>query len=81
MLEGGQTYKETFMRYVFLILLAGCALTPEQRADRDLMRYGPYCERLGYQRGSEAFASCIQGQAMSRRQMNCQTFGNITTCQ
>jgi hypothetical protein len=72
------------MRYaMILVLLSGCALTPEQRAERDISRHGPYCERLGYERGTTAFASCIENQAIAarmRRGTVCQTFGNITTC-
>lgn len=71
------------MRYVVIvILLAGCS-TPEQRAERDLQKYGPYCQRLGYERGSAGFASCVENQAMMRSQRRggvCNQVGNTMIC-
>jgi hypothetical protein len=47
------------MRYLtVLLLLAGCA-TPEERADRMISSFGPTCERLGYQQGSDKYRDCI----------------------
>ena len=55
------------MRYLLIaILLVGCA-TPEQRADRALSRYGPYCEKLGFAPDSDAYRNCIQSEVTSRR--------------
>jgi len=47
------------MRYLLIaVLLAGCA-TPEQRADKMVARYGPICDRLGYNRTSDAWRDCV----------------------
>lgn len=56
------------MRYLLPVvaLVAGCA-TPEERADRDIAAHAPYCDRMGYQRDSDAWRSCIQQQASERR--------------
>lgn len=49
------------MRYVLLLLLAGCAApTPEQRAANTIARYGPYCDRLGYTRDTDGWRACLQ---------------------
>ena len=42
------------MRYLLIlaVLLAGCA-TPEQRAEKDMARFGPYCEKMGYESQTE----------------------------
>lgn len=50
--------------YKFLTLLAITALTtacatPEQQAQKTLNRYGPYCEKLGYQKNSDNWRDCI----------------------
>ena len=48
------------MRYlVLLLMLAGCA-TPEQRAMQAMAEFGPYCQKLGYQRDTDAWRHCIQ---------------------
>lgn len=53
------------MRYVLIaLLLAGCA-TPEQRAANAIARFGPYCEKLGYQTNTDSWRSCIQGEQSS----------------
>ena len=41
------------------LLLSACA-TPEQRADQTLAAFGPYCDRLGYQRDTDAWRHCVQ---------------------
>jgi hypothetical protein len=47
------------MRYaLFFLLLAGC-VSPEQRAERMLTRYGPACEKLGYEKDSDAYRDCL----------------------
>lgn len=40
-------------------LLAACA-TPQERAARAIERHGPYCEGLGYSRGTESFINCVR---------------------
>ena len=55
------------MRYLFLgfVLLAGCA-TPEQRAEQALVQFGPYCDKIGYQRDTDQWRNCITQQAAER---------------
>jgi hypothetical protein len=48
------------MRYLWLILLlSGCA-TQEERAVEVLAAFGPYCEKLGYTRDTDAWRQCVQ---------------------
>jgi hypothetical protein len=44
---------------LLLLVLSGCATT-EQRAAQVIAEYGPYCERLGYQRNTDPWRQCIQ---------------------
>ncbi|MFY9184396.1 MAG: hypothetical protein WBJ45_08085 [Limnohabitans sp.] len=44
---------------LFATLLAACA-TPQERAARAIERHGPYCEGLGYSRGTESFINCVR---------------------
>lgn len=83
------------MRYLLiaLILLAGCA-TPEQRAEKDIAKYAPYCEKLGYSQASDQWRDCIQKQAsddkaarsrasaavIQSRPKTCTGTGNSVTC-
>lgn len=68
---------------VLVVLLSGCAT---QKAEWDLDRFGTYCEKIGFKRETEAFASCIQQQAASHRVMpqrtrtNCVQVGNTMSC-
>lgn len=51
------------MRYLFvLLLLAGCA-TQEERAERAIARYAPYCEKLGHAQDTDPWRHCIQMQS------------------
>ena len=82
------------MRYVLLcLLLAGCAITPEQRAERMVSRFGPVCDKLGFQPDSDAWRNCVLQQsgiaqsnaaafnaAMQNRSRTCSTYGANTTC-
>ena len=45
-----------------LLALAGC-MSPGERADRDLKRFGPYCEKLGHKPGTTSHAACVQNEA------------------
>lgn len=82
------------MRYALIfLLLAGCA-TPEEKADRAIANYSPYCEKLGYARDSDTWRQCIQTQvsdkraaasrasaaALQSRPRTCQTVGNTVSC-
>lgn len=82
------------MRYaVVLLLLAGCAITPEDRAERMISRFGPVCDKLGFQAESDAWRNCVLQQAgiaqqnaaaysaaIQQRQRTCHTYGATTTC-
>lgn len=51
------------MRYLLIAaLLVGCS-TPAQRAEKDIAKYAPYCEKLGYQKDSDQWRDCIQKQS------------------
>lgn len=84
------------MRYAIVLavlMLSGC-ITAEQRAEIALSRYGPFCDKLGFQRGTEPFATCVMQQANSddaramqaygiyqqTRPRSCQAVGNTVTC-
>lgn len=38
--------------------LTGCA-TPQDRAAKSVVRFGPYCEGLGYKKDTDPWRSCI----------------------
>ena len=50
------------MRYLFLVvLLGGCGLNPQYRAEKEAERLAKFeaeCERIGYQRGTQAMTDC-----------------------
>lgn len=48
------------MRYlVVLLILSGCAFTPEQRAEALIRDYGPMCDKLGFQRDTDHWRNCV----------------------
>ena len=49
-----------------LLVLSGC-VTAEQRAAQVAAEYGPYCDKLGYQRSTDAWRNCIQMQDAKNR--------------
>ena len=52
----------TSITWILLLLaLSGCAST-EQYAARMADDYGPYCDKLGYQRNTDAWRNCVQTQ-------------------
>lgn len=55
------------MRYLLLALLLASCATPEERAERDIAAHAPYCDKMGYQRDTDAWRSCIQQAAADRR--------------
>lgn len=70
------------MRYLLLILLAGCA-TPQEKADRIIARHSPYCESLGFTKGSDRWGQCIMAEENSRRARRgtvCYASGNTLVC-
>ena len=51
------------MRYfVIFLLLTGC-VTQEQRAERDIARFSPYCEKMGYERNTDQWRECVVNRA------------------
>lgn len=46
------------MRYLLIALLMGCA-SPAERAANAIGQYGPYCDKLGYQRTSDQWRDCV----------------------
>ncbi len=78
---------------LILLLLAGCA-TPEQRAERDIAKFAPYCEKLGHQRDTDKWRECIQtnvsdakatasrasAAAIQSRPKTCNSNGSTVTC-
>ena len=41
-----------------MVFITACA-TPEQRVERQLRVYGPYCDRIGFQRDTDAWRNCV----------------------
>lgn len=58
------------IRYLFVLLLVGgCASREElarDRAQRAIARQAPFCEALGYQRGSDGWRQCIFSREQQR---------------
>jgi hypothetical protein len=67
------------MRYVFALLLIGGCATPEERADKMISRYGPVCDRLGYQANTDPWRDCVVKQAQRSRQ-TCSQVGATMVC-
>lgn len=44
---------------IALFVVVGCA-TPEQRAERQMATFGPYCDKLGYKRDTDQWRQCVQ---------------------
>ena len=67
----GMVYiREVLMRYLFVLLLAGCVSQEElsrQRAHQMIARHAPFCETLGYARGSDHWRQCIFYQEQQRQ--------------
>ena len=56
------------MRYVIMaatLVLAGCA-TPQERAERAIARHSPYCEKLGFEKGTDGWRNCIMSEEQAR---------------
>ncbi|NIT58376.1 MAG: hypothetical protein GWN00_19760 [Aliifodinibius sp.] len=50
---------KNIMCLFLVILVSGCASTPEQRANRLISTYGPQCEAMGVLPESDGYSSCI----------------------
>lgn len=49
---------------VLVLALAGCAMTPQERAAKAMERHGPYCTAMGLKEKSPEWANCVtQAQA------------------
>lgn len=49
----------TLLLVAGILVLTACA-TPQERAQKVVERYGPYCEGLGYTKGTDPWRQCIQ---------------------
>lgn len=75
------------MRILILLLLAGC-YSPQKHAEGLIRIHGPYCEAMGYKRGTDPWRQCIQQREDAdnaaaqniRRPMHCYKVGNQTFC-
>jgi hypothetical protein len=47
-----------FCLLAVVALVAGCA-SPQDRAATVVSRFGPYCEGLGYTKGTDPWRSCL----------------------
>jgi len=48
-----------------VLVLAGCA-SQEQRAEILISTFGPFCEKLGYERNTDAWRGCIASEGSNR---------------
>ena len=44
------------------LALSACA-TPAQRAERTIANFGPYCDKLGFERASAGWRNCVMQSA------------------
>ena len=69
------------MRYLLLVLLlSGCA-SPEQKAARDIVRYAPYCETLGYQPNTNDWRQCVREERANAVAASQRAVNNAATLQ
>lgn len=47
-------------RYVGLVFFLSACMTPQQRAERMELDYGPQCRKQGHAPGSEPYQRCLQ---------------------
>jgi hypothetical protein len=65
------------------LALSACA-TPEQRAERTIANFGPYCDKLGFDRASDGWRTCVMqsaAQAESARSARMSAFGAMQSGQ
>lgn len=71
------------MRYLIVLLLAGCASAEQKsqwEAEAAIGRQAPYCETLGYSRGSDQWRNCIAQREQARdasNRMCTWVYGNL----
>lgn len=71
------------MRYLIVLLLVGCAATPEERAEKMIATHGPVCDRIGFKRDTESWRNCVVQQESGRQSGGggvCTKFGATTVC-
>ncbi len=67
------------MRWIIVaVLLAGCVITPEQRAENALAKHGPYCTALGFAKDSDQWLACVSQQDGSTRAAAAALLRNVT---
>lgn len=65
---------------IVTVLLTACA-TPQQRAERQMRVYGPYCDTLGFQRDTDPWRNCILQQAGIAAQQAAASAANTANVQ
>ena len=56
-----------------LFALVGCALTPQQQAERMLAAYGPACDKLGFASGTDGHRQCVMQFDAQKQTQDAQT--------
>ena len=51
---------DNLARYIGLAFFLSACMTPQQRAERMELDYGPQCRKLGHSPGSEPYRRCLQ---------------------
>ena len=72
---------------ILVVLLTGCATTPEERearmqreVDYMVQTYGPACDQLGYKRGSDPWRDCVVKLSTKDSYERYATYPRTTTC-
>lgn len=70
------------MRYLIVLMLAGCATTPTERAEKMIATHGPVCDKLGFERGTDSWRNCVVQQEGGSQGGStvCNRFGRTTVC-
>lgn len=76
---GGSARPWGSMRYALIVLLlAGCAVSPQEKAEKAIARQAPYCEKLGYKPQTDGWRNCIQARERARDGVMCtQVYGSM----
>lgn len=48
-----------------LLVISGCSA--QYKAERALSRYGPYCQTLGFEPGTQSYAQCVLSKDNARK--------------
>jgi hypothetical protein len=74
--------KNLITTFFISMLLAGC-ISPEQRAEKQMNINGPYCDKMGYQRDTDAWRDCVVNASQVKykpMQTHCYQSGAQTFC-